>query len=70
MDKRSPNTILLLLFVGVFMGAVDMGIVGPALPSIQSYFGMNERILSWIFTIYILFYIIGTPLMANIRYSW
>ncbi len=66
MNKRSPNTILLLLFVGVFMGAVDMGIVGPALPAIQSYFGMNERILSWIFTIYILFYIIGTPLMAKL----
>lgn len=66
MDKRSPNTILFLLFVGVFMGAVDMGIVGPALPAIQSYFGMNERILSWIFTIYILFYIIGTPLMAKL----
>lgn len=43
-----------------------MGIVGPALPAIQSYFGMNERILSWIFTIYILFYIIGTPLMAKL----
>lgn len=66
MDKRSPNTILFLLFVGVFMGAIDMGIVGPALPAIQSYFGMNERILSWIFTIYILFYIIGTPLMAKL----
>jgi EmrB/QacA subfamily drug resistance transporter len=66
MDRRSPNAILFLLFIGVFMGAVDMGIVGPALPAIQSYFGMNERILSWIFTIYILFYIIGTPLMAKL----
>lgn len=66
MDKKSPTTILFLLFVGVFMGALDMGIVGPALPAIQTYFGMNERILSWIFTIYILFYIIGTPLMAKL----
>ena len=48
------------------MGALDMGIVGPALPAIQVYFGMNERILSWIFTIYILFYIVGTPLMAKL----
>jgi MFS family permease len=48
------------------MGALDMGIVGPALPAIQPYFNVNERILSWIFTIYILFYILGTPLMAKL----
>lgn len=66
MVRKGPTTILFLLFVGVFMGALDMGIVGPALPSIQSYFGMNERILSWIFTIYILFFILGTPLMAKL----
>ena len=48
------------------MGSLDIGIVGPALPSIQLYFGVNERILSWVFTIYILFYMIGTPLMAKL----
>ena len=66
MSKKSPFSILFLLFVGVFMGALDMGIVGPALPAIGTYFGMDNRILSWIFTIYILFYIIGTPLMAKL----
>ncbi|MGZ7048244.1 MAG: MFS transporter, partial [Methanobacterium sp.] len=48
------------------MGSLDIGIVGPALPSIQIYFGVNERILSWVFTIYILFYMVGTPLMAKL----
>lgn len=48
------------------MGSLDIGIVGPALPSIQLYFGVNERMLSWVFTIYILFLIIGTPLMAKL----
>lgn len=66
MAHRNPIHILILLFVGVFMGALDMGIVGPALTAIQPYFGVNERLLSWIFTIYILFYIIGTPLMAKL----
>jgi EmrB/QacA subfamily drug resistance transporter len=63
---QGQNRILLLLFVGVFMGSLDIGIVGPALPSIQLYFGVNERLLSWVFTIYILFFIIGTPLMAKL----
>ena len=48
------------------MGALDIGIVGPALPSIKMPFGINERLLSWIFTIYILFFMIGTPLMAKL----
>ncbi len=66
MELNGKNRILFLLFVGVFMGSLDIGIVGPALPSIQSYFLVNERILSWVFTIYILFFMIGTPLMAKL----
>ncbi len=66
MDLSGNNRILFLLFVGVFMGSLDIGIVGPALPSIQTYFVVNERVLSWVFTIYILFFMIGTPLMAKL----
>ncbi|WP_048190794.1 MFS transporter [Methanobacterium sp. SMA-27] len=66
MYLNGNNQILFLLFVGVFMGSLDIGIVGPALPSIQTYFLINERVLSWVFTIYILFFMIGTPLMAKL----
>jgi EmrB/QacA subfamily drug resistance transporter len=66
MDNSDRNKILALLFVGVFMGALDIGIVGPALPAIKTAFGINERLVSWIFTIYILFFMIGTPLMAKL----
>ena len=66
MHLNGNNQILFLLFVGVFMGSLDIGIVGPALPSIQTYFLINERVLSWVFTIYILFFMIGTPLMAKL----
>jgi EmrB/QacA subfamily drug resistance transporter len=66
MELNGNNKILLLLFVGVFMGSLDIGIVGPAFPSIQTFFTVNERLLSWVFTIYILFFMIGTPLMAKL----
>jgi len=66
MNNSDRNKILILLFMGVFMGSLDIGIVGPALPAIQSAFGINERLVSWIFTIYILFFMIGTPLMAKL----
>ncbi len=66
MDDRARNRILILIFIGVFMGSLDIGIIGPALPAIQEQFTVNERILSWIFAIYILFFMIGTPLMAKL----
>ncbi len=66
MELNGNNKILFLLFIGVFMGSLDVGIVGPALPAVQSYFTVNERLLSWAFTIYILFFMIGTPLMAKL----
>lgn len=66
MANKVENRILIILLVGVFMGSLDIGIVGPALPAIGIDFGINERLLSWVFTIYILFFMIGTPLMAKL----
>ncbi|EKF86523.1 MFS transporter [Methanobacterium formicicum] len=66
MEDQGKNRILILLFVGVFMGSLDIGIVGPALPSIQSFFTVDDRLLSWVFTIYILFFMLGTPVMAKL----
>ena len=38
MNLKGNQKILLLLLIGVFMGSLDIGIVGPALPSIQVIF--------------------------------
>ncbi len=65
-DNRTRNRILLVLFLGVLMGALDIAIVGPALHSIKTTFGVDDRLLAWIFTIYVLFNLIGTPLMAKL----
>ena len=65
-DNRTRNRILLVLFIGVLMGALDIAIVGPALPALQTAFGVNDRLLAWTFTIYVLFNLIGTPLMAKL----
>jgi EmrB/QacA subfamily drug resistance transporter len=65
-DNRNRNQLLLVLFIGVLMGALDIAIVGPALPAIQVYFGVSERAIAWIFAIYVLFNLVGTPLMAKL----
>ena len=66
MDEKKRNQLLLVLFLGVLMGALDIAIVAPALPSIQSFFKVGDRILAWTFTIYVLFNLISTPLMAKL----
>ncbi len=60
------NRILAVLFVGVLMAALDIAIVGPALPTIQQAFGVNERALAWVFTAYVLMNLVGTPLLAKL----
>jgi EmrB/QacA subfamily drug resistance transporter len=65
-EHKTRNNILLVLFLGVLMGALDIAIVGPALPVIQKSFGADERSAAWIFTIYVLFNLISVPLMAKL----
>ena len=65
-DAKQRNKILLLLFVGVLMGALDIAIVGPAFPAIQAEFAVGSRQMAWIFNIYVLVSLISTPLMAKL----
>jgi MFS family permease len=66
MDEGQRKKVLGILFLGVLMGALDLAVIGPALPAIQADFGIDSRSLAWIFNIYILFQLIGTPLMAKL----
>ncbi len=65
-DNKMRNKILAVLFIGVLMGALDIAIVGPAMPAIQAYFKVGDRLLAWIFAIYVLFNLIGTPFMSKL----
>src|SRR5512140_3998761 len=66
MEEKQRNRILTVLFIGVLMAALDIAIVGPALPAIQKAFTVSDRTLTWMFSIYVLFNLIGTPLMAKL----
>lgn len=69
MNDLNPATrtrIMAVLFFGVLMGALDIAIVGPALPVIQRTFSVDDRSISWIFTIYMLCYVVGSPLMGRL----
>ncbi len=66
METKQRNRLLAVLFLGVLMAAMDIAIVGPALPAIRDAFGTTDRIVTWVFTTYLLANLIGTPVMAKL----
>jgi MFS family permease len=61
-----PRRILAVLFGGVLIAALDIAVVGPALPAIRASFAVDGRALSWVFSIYILCYLVGAPVLAKL----
>lgn len=66
MDDKTRKRVLSVLFLGVLMAAMDIAIVGPALPAIRTYFQISDRLVTWVFTTYLLMNLIGTPIMAKL----
>ena len=66
MENKSNRRILAILFTGVLMGALDISIVGPAIPSIEETLSIDPRMLGWIFSMYVLFNLSGVSLFARL----
>jgi MFS family permease len=62
----AQRSVLAVLFAGVLIAALDIAIVGPALPAIREQYAVGSRALSWVFSGYVLFYLIGAPLLAKL----
>jgi EmrB/QacA subfamily drug resistance transporter len=46
--------LLLTLGLGVFIGALDLSVLSPALPALGKDFGVQTSDLAWVFTLYLL----------------
>jgi len=64
-EQKNNGAVIGLLFTGVLMGALDISIVGPALPSIETFLKLDQRYTGWIFSIYVLFNLTGISLFAR-----
>ncbi len=76
MEDKERNRLLAVLFVGVLMGALDIAIVGPALPAIQQASGSATSHRLGLQRLRAL-NLISTPLMAKLSdrfgralYTW
>ncbi len=58
--------LLLTLFLGVLMAALDIAVLGPAIPAIRAEFGIDERAVSWAFNTFVFFNLLGVPLMSKL----
>lgn len=65
-EEGVRRRILAVLFTGVLMGALDIAIVGPALPAIQAEFALGATDLGWVFGAYVLANLLGAPVMAKL----
>jgi multidrug resistance protein len=65
-QKKLNGKILAILFVGVLMGALDISIVGPAIPAIEESIRLDKQLMTWIFSIYVLANLVGISLMAKL----
>lgn len=58
--------LLFTLFLGVLLAALDIAVLGPALPAIRQEFGVGPRDVSWLITAYVLANLFGTPLLGRL----
>lgn len=63
---KKPDKVLIILLTGIFIGAFDIAITGPAIASIKQYFDVDPRLLSWIFSINVLFTLVFTPFITHL----
>lgn len=66
--KKDSRYILVMIIylAGIFMGAIDTGIVTPARTVIQNNLGVNDQTGIWMITIYTLAYAVSIPIMGKL----
>jgi EmrB/QacA subfamily drug resistance transporter len=61
---------ILTLALGVFAGALDLGVLSPALAQIAKVFAVAPRDVAWLFTLYLLANVASIPVMGKLSDSY
>ena len=61
-----PPRLMPVLFIGVFMAALDTAVIAPAIPVLRLAFGLDIREAGLLMVAFILFSLPSTALMANL----
>jgi EmrB/QacA subfamily drug resistance transporter len=63
---RGDVSMMLTLGLGVFAGALDLGVLSPALASIARTFGTAPSAVAWVFTLYLFANVVAIPIMSKL----
>ena len=55
-----------VLFIGVFMAALDTAVIAPVIPALREAFALDNRAVGLVMIVFILFSLSSTALMANL----
>src|SRR6516164_4160774 len=66
MIDRTNLPLLVTLALGVFAGALDLGVLSPALPALAHTFAIPGRDVAWVFTLYLFANVVSIPVMAKL----
>ncbi len=55
-----------VLFIGVFMAALDTAVIGPAIPALREAFGVDNSAVGLVVSAFVLFSLCSAVLMANL----
>jgi MFS family permease len=64
--EATMRRLMPILFVGVFMAALDTAVIGPAIPALRVAFGIDNRAAGLVMSVFVLCSLCSTGLMANL----
>ena len=62
--------LLPVLYIGVFMAALDTAVIAPAIPALRAAFDLDHRAVALVMTVYVLFSLAATAPMAALGDRW
>ncbi len=65
-STSAPGRLLPALFIGVFMAALDTSVIAPAIPALRASFGLDNREVALVMTVFILCSLCSTAPLASL----
>lgn len=70
MDDLARQRLMPVLYAGVFLGALDTSVIGPAIPALKTVFGVDNRQVGLVTLVFILCSLPATAVLSSLGDRW